>query len=63
MYTIEYMCMYTMESYSAIKKEILTFAITKVDFGDIKLSEVKLDKEKNNMILLRCDIRNKKPRS
>ena len=55
--------MYTMESYSAIKKEILTFAITKVDFGDIKLSEVKLDKEKNNMILLRCDIRNKKPRS
>ena len=63
MYTIEYMCMYTMEYYSAIKKEILTFAITKVDFGDIKLSEVKLDKEKNNMILLRCDIRNKKPRS
>lgn len=57
------MCMYTMECYSAIKKEILTFAITKVDFGDIKLSEVKLDKEKNNMILLRCDIRNKKPRS
>ena len=34
------MCMYTMEYYSAIKNEILPFAATWMDLGNIILSEV-----------------------
>ena len=41
-----YICMYTMEYYSAIKNEILPFAATWMDLEIIILSEVKSDRER-----------------
>ena len=48
---------YTMEYYSAIKKnEIMPFAATCMDLEIIILSEVKSDKDKYYMISLLCRI-------
>ena len=49
---------YTMEFYSAIKKnEILPFVTTWVDLGDIMLSEIsQTEKDKYCMISLTCGI-------
>ena len=48
---------YTMEYYSAIKKnEIMPFAATWMDLEIIILSEVKSDKDKYYMISLLCRI-------
>ena len=51
-------CMYTMEYYSAIKKnEILPFATTLMDLKGIMLSEIsQIEKDKYCMIPLICGI-------
>ena len=49
---------YTMEYYSAIeKKEIMQFAVKRMDLDNIMLSEVsQTEKDKCHMILLTCGI-------
>ena len=51
-------CMYTMEYYSAVKKnEILPFATTWMDLEGIMLSEIsRTEKDKYCMISLICEI-------
>ena len=54
-------CLYTMESYSAIKKnEILPFATRWIDLESIMLSKIsKSEKDKYNVISLMWKLRNK----
>ena len=54
---IKMWCIYTMEYYSAIKKnEIISFAATWMDLEIIILSEVRQEKDKYHMISLICGI-------
>ena len=55
---IEKMYIYMMEYYSAIRKdEILAFATTWMDLGNITLSEIsQSEKAKNHVISLICGI-------
>ena len=49
---------YTMEYYSAIRKDtILSFATIQIDLENTMLSEIsQMEKDKNHMILLICRI-------
>ena len=50
-------CIYTVEYYSAIKKDILPFATISMDLNSIRLSEISLtEKDKYCMISLKFGI-------